>query len=299
MVTKKDVIGYLNKNKIAKRTDVAKHFKTYPNFISRLLKDEEILFDLNNKQDKHFSILPIIKNEFDANGLCVINGRVFSKLGKIKPTIVHLVYSSVKGLTIPELTKMLKTDNRIYLRELTKNGLISRARIKKLDIYLSTDESKRAEQIKNNKDEIIPDINIKKTIPVPEGIHLLEESDPVLRDLEIIRQIKSGKKKTEVAKQFNIVPETVANICKRFEQGQTKALIRKRKAEPYKITKSVESAIITEMVQNPNKTPEEITLSIKKIKDVSVKSVTNAMNKVKAFVKPKKNFLLEVRVSNK
>lgn len=293
MATKKEVLDYLHKNKIAKRSEVAKHFNTYPNFISQLLKGEIVLFDLNSKKDKHFTIAPRIDKEFDSDGLCSINNRIFSKHGKIKPTITHLVNSSEKGLRIKELNEMLKTDVRVYLRQLTKEGKIFRARVQKADISLSTNYEKRQSQIKNNKDEIIMDACTNKLMPT--GINLLDETDPVLKDLEIIRQVKSGKQKTEVAKQFKITSKTVANICKRFNQGQTKALIKKREPKPYKITEAVESAIITEMVQNPSKTPEEIVTSIKKIKDISVKSAAKIMNKVKTFIKPKKKLILEIQ----
>lgn len=287
MVTKKELRDYVIKNKVCKRKSVAQHFNTYPNQVSRLLEDEELFFDLNDKKNKHFTILSVVQNKFDVNGLCTIKGRVFSKMKYVKPSIIKLVDSSSCGLKRQELDSILKTDTRIYLRELTKNGQVFRARIKKADIYFSTDGNKRMKQIENNKEDVIMDVSQKQKSVVTEGINSLDKSDPVLRDLEIVRQIKSGKKIVSIAKEFDINRDTVNNICKRFEKNKTKGLIHERKCKPYKISSSTEAAIISEAIKHHGKSPKEIAEILRNNLNLSVKTIKNVISKFKSAIEAK------------
>ena len=102
--------------------------------------------------------------------------------------------------------------------------------------YFSTDDKIRERQIKtrqklNPELDITPEVVIKKKYAkVKEIIDIreLKPGDYVLENLEAVRRVKSGWKKTEVARELHKSSDTIRSVCKRFEKQGVKGLIKER-----------------------------------------------------------------------
>jgi hypothetical protein len=75
--------------------------------------------------------------EFDNNGLWNYKGKVFSKWGGIKETIVMLVDSSKMGLTPSQISYLLKTRVTSQLLTCLKEGKLNRIRYGRNQVYFS------------------------------------------------------------------------------------------------------------------------------------------------------------------
>jgi transposase len=64
----------------------------------------------------------------------------------------------------------------------------------------------------------------------------------------------------DIAEKYNITTKTISNIKKRFEEGGVKGLIHTRTSnvETIKVSTPEQAAIITDVVQHPDKTAKEI-----------------------------------------
>ena len=271
-VTDKQIKEYFKKNEYSSYKDFSKEFNITERGARYMLNG--LVVSSINLKGKYITLIE--GKKFNKYGIIKIDKIIFSKHGTIRATILYLVktYDKINSSSIYSILGINPSQQLTIL-------------LKKEQIF----SKKQGRTYLYSVHPFSPQVVEKKAF----SIQSLDEGDQVLRDLEIVRQVKSGKKKTDVAKDFKIVSETVANICERFEQGQTKALIKKRESKPYKITHAIESAVITEIVKNPEKRPEEIKESISKIKNVSVKSITRIIKKVKHFIQPQKKLVLEIQ----
>ena len=105
------LFNYIKKRIIIRRKDVAKNFDVSVDVISNRLRSHGILYSMNGKKNKAMTLFQIIKSKLDENGLCNINGYVFSKYKDIKDTITMLINQSSSGLFVVEINKKLKTIN--------------------------------------------------------------------------------------------------------------------------------------------------------------------------------------------
>ena len=221
-------------------------------------------------------ITQIEDKKFDDFGIIKINDIIFSKHGSIKQTLLYLIktYDKINSKKIYSILRINPSQQLTILLKQEQIFAKKEGRTYKYSIHF------------------VPQ---KTTEKIDFDIRSLDEKDIVLRNLEIIRQVKSGKKKTDIAKIFKITPETVYNICKKFDMGKTKGLVRARKQKTTKISSSIQAAIITEAVKHPEKSPGEIKKSLQHIKSVSLKTITKTVDGVKDSIKLKKKLLLEIQ----
>ncbi len=116
-----------------------------------------------------------------------------------------------------------------------------------------------------------------------------------MRQLEIIKNLDAGKNKFDVAIIYEVSVKTVENIEKRFKKDGVKGLIHTRSSnvETVKVSTPEQAAIITDIVQHPNKTIKEIK------KDVGAKAPVSVIKKlifpVLNHLKLKKKVVLEIK----
>ena len=131
-------------------------------------------------------------------------------------------------------------------------------------------------------------------IPPKNRLTSLKENDKTLRNLQILKELESGKRKSDLAKKYDITTKTINNIKERFEKDGLKGLIHTREddKEIIKISSPEQAAIVTDLIQNPNKDSKEIknSLGIK----TSIKKIENIINPIKDLLKLKKKLLLEI-----
>lgn len=124
----------------------------------------------------------------------------------------------------------------------------------------------------------------------------LKEDDKILRNLQILKELESGKEKSFLAKKYNITSKTIDNIQERFEKDGLKGLIHNRESktnEIIKVTTKEELNIIGELIENPMKESKEIkkSLSVK----IPLKKIESIVNPIKNLIKSKKKLLIEVK----
>jgi len=166
------------------------------------------------------------------------------------------------------------------LLKLLKEGKITRIREGFDYIYLSSKPTVKRAQLENRglaSQELLVEAQTPITAEKPKEIHnLLElgEGDYLLRRLEIVRRVKSGKSKALVARELDRSPDTVRNTCKNFEKNGAKGLVITRKKRPYKMTENMEKKILVMKAKHPNWSPEKIGKSFRECGlDISDRSI--------------------------
>lgn len=92
--------------------------------------------------------------EFDADGLWRHGEALFSREGTLKATVRRLVERADDGRTHPELQERLRLRVHNTLFELVGQGLIARADLDKLYLYVSADLQAGAAQIAKRREQL-------------------------------------------------------------------------------------------------------------------------------------------------
>jgi transposase len=115
-----------------------------------------------------------------------------------------------------------------------------------------------------------------------------------MRDVEIVQKLLNGKSKNDLAILYEVDIKTVSNIEKRYKKEGIQGLIHTRKSnvETVKVSTPEQAAIITDVVQHPDKTAKEIK------ETTAAKSTISAIEKlispVLDHMKLKKKIVLEI-----
>ena len=94
---------------------------------------------------RYYSIKSIVK--FDQHGLWCYNNICFSKYGTLKRTITHLIDNSTAGMTVSQISHILRIKYYAPLNLFYKNGCFNRIKHDKQFIYLSKQENIYQQQL--------------------------------------------------------------------------------------------------------------------------------------------------------
>lgn len=263
-VDEKDIVEYIKAKKVVSWNDLTKTFRMTRQGIDYKLKKYVRIPSLNHNS-KYFTLRQFIE-EPDENGMWEYQGIKFSIHGRGPETIKFLIDHSEMGLTRKEIDAITGITSKTHLLKFTSRGEVMRLRDSYEFVYFSARESIRMRQIEKREErEGFHGITeLEKVEPTREElkeiVDLLElkPGDYFLHRLEMVRRVKSGKSKVQVAKEMDCSPDTVRKACKLFETEGPKGLIIKRKRKPYKLTESVQVEILTEKAKHPDWTPEKI-----------------------------------------
>lgn len=112
-------------------------------------------FSSYTHNSRYYTISSVVK--FDQHGIWCHNNICFSKLGTLKRTITSLIDNSFSGMTVSQLSKIIRIKCYAPLNLFYKNGYFNRIKQNKQFIYLSKQENiyqqqldfhKQAEQLK-------------------------------------------------------------------------------------------------------------------------------------------------------
>jgi len=116
-----------------------------------------------------------------------------------------------------------------------------------------------------------------------------------IRDLDIIQKLLDGKSKNDLSILYGVTTKTIDNIKKRFDKDGVNGLIHTRKSniETVKVSTPKQAAIITDIVQHPNKSAKEIkdTVGV----DISISVIKKLISPVLNHLKFKKKILLKIK----
>ena len=108
--------------------------------------------------------------------------------------------------------------------------------------------------------------------------------------MDIIQKLLDGKSKNDLSILYGVTTKTIDNIKKRFDKDGVNGLIHTRKSniETVKVSTPKQAAIITDIVQHPNKSAKEIkdTVGV----DTSISVIKKLISPVLNHLKLKKRF---------
>ena len=116
----------------------------------------------------------------------------------------------------------------------------------------------------------------------------------MLRQIEIIRELDKGKNKTDIAVIYEVSVKTVENIKKRYSKNGMRGLIHTRSSniETIKVSTPEQAAIITDIVQHPNKSAKEIKDTV--ASKFTISAIKKLISPITKHLKLKKKILLEI-----
>lgn len=102
----------------------------------------------------------------------------------------------------------------------------------------------------------------------------LNDGDYLLKRLEMVRRVKSGESKAQVARELDCSPDTIRNACETFEKYGVNGLIITREYPKHKMTESVEKEILIIKAKHHKWSPEKIGTELREQNlDISDRSV--------------------------
>ena len=142
-------------NKIATLEDIKKEIGSNSRMtVYRLLCQMDYLSSYSHRGQ--YYTLPHIP-DFDHDGLWSFKAVRFSKYGNLLNTTLNLVEFSEGGLTAQELESLLQVETQPALRKLWRQKKISRIKLGKIFVYLSSDSGERRRQELMRKENNLSD----------------------------------------------------------------------------------------------------------------------------------------------
>ena len=90
----------------------------------------------------------------------------------------------------------------------------------------------------------------------------------------MVRRVKSGESKAQVARELDCSPDTIRNACETFEKYGAKGLIITREYPKHKMTETVEKEILIIKAKHHKWSPEKIGTELRERNlDISDRSV--------------------------
>lgn len=291
-VTEEEVIEFFKKHRVVNWKLLTSHFAITRQALQIKIKSHQRLTSLNH--NRRYLALKQFIGETNQYGIWTYNGIVFSIYGNTPNTITHLINESNLGLSTKQLEQITSVNCRGMLLKLLKQGKITRIREGFDYVYLSSKQIIRRDQLRERgvaSQEPLIEAQTPSPLIKKEEIHNfleLGEDDYVLQRLEVVRRVKSGKSKAQVARELDITPDTVRNTCETFKEHGAKGLVITRKKKPYKRTESTEKEILIMKVKHPEWSPKMIGESLREDgRDISDRSVGAYLKEV-SLIPPKK-----------
>jgi hypothetical protein len=232
-VSEEEVVAFFKKHGVVTWEQLTSYFGITRQALQRKIKGHAHLTSLNH--NRRFLVLKQFIGKTNQHGIWSYRGIVFSIQGNTPQTVTRLIHNSECGLSTKQLEEITSVKCWGILLKLLKEGKITRIREGFDYIYLSSKPTVKRAQLENRglaSQEHSVEVQIPQTSEEPENIHSffeLGEGDYLLRRLEIVRRVKSGKNQTQVARELGCSPDTVRNTCKTFEKNGAKGLVITRK----------------------------------------------------------------------
>lgn len=133
-----------NVHKVLTISELAQHL-TCSEITARRRLHHVGYFSSYNHNSRYYTIKALTK--FDHHGIWCHNNICFSKLGTLKRTITHLIDNSPSGMTVSQISNILRIKCYAPLNLFYKNGYFNRIKHEKQFIYLSKQENIYQQQL--------------------------------------------------------------------------------------------------------------------------------------------------------
>jgi transposase len=262
LVSEEEVVAFFKKHCVVTWEQLTSYFGISRQALQRKIKGHAHLKSLNH--NRRFLVLKQFIGKTNQHGIWSYRGIVFSIHGNTPQTVTRLIHNSECGLSTKQLEQITSVKCWGILLKLLKEGKITRIKEGFDYIYFSSNPAVKWAQLENRgltSQEPLVEAQTPIKLEKPTEIHnLLElgEEDYLLRRLEIVRRVKSGKSKAQVARELGCSPDTVRNTCKTFEKKGARGLVISRKKRPHKMTENMEKKTLVMKAKHPNWSPEKI-----------------------------------------
>jgi len=300
-VTEEEVVKFFKKHKVVTWEQLTSQFGITRQSLQKKIERRTHLTSLNHNH--RYLVLKECIGKVDQNGIWRHKGIVISIHGNTPRTLTHLIHASHSGLSAKQLNEITSVNCKTILPKLIKRGGVSRIKEGHDYIYLSSEPKVRQAQLENRgltHIELLVEGYIPQQEEKPKEIQSfleLGEGDYLLQRLEIVRRVKSGKSKAQVARELGCTRNTVRKTYKTFEKSGAKGLVITREQRPHKMTESMERDILVMKAKYPAWSAEEIGKALRERGlDISDRSVRNLLEEV-GLIHQINNSLQDVEIS--
>lgn len=289
-VTKEEVIMFFKKHRVLTWEQLTSQFNITKQALQKKMAGHPHLTSLN--QNRQYLALQEFIGETNQYGIWRHNGIVISIHGNTPKTLTHLINTSNCGLSTKQMEQITSVMCRSILLKLLKQGIVTRIKEGFDYIYLSAETEVRKSQLEKRgleSHEILVEAQVSQpSVKEEEITNFLElnDDDYLLKRLEMVRRVKSGMSKAQVARELNCSPNTVRNTCETFEKYGAKGLIIIRKQSKHKMTDIVEKEILIIKAKHHEWSPEKIGTQLREQnQDISNRSVRVFLEEVELIQK--------------
>lgn len=288
-VTKEEVVMFFKKHRVVTWEQLTSEFNITKQALQKKMSGHPHLTSLN--QNRQYLALQEFIGETNQYGIWRHNGIVISIHGNTPKTLTHLINTSNCGLSTKQMEQITSVMCRSILLKLLKQGVVTRIKEGFNYIYLSAETDIRESQLENRElepHEILVEVHISQPSMKEEISNFLElnDEDYLLKRLEMVRRVKSGISKAQVARELKCSPETVRNAYETFEKHGAKGLIITREQSKRKKTDIVEKEILVIKAKHHEWSPEQIGTQLREQnQDISDRSVRIFLEEVELIQK--------------
>lgn len=289
-VTKEEVVMFFKKHRVVTWKQLTSQFNITKQALQKKMTGYPHLTSLN--QNRQYLALQEFIGETNQYGIWRHNGIVISIHGNTPKTLMYLINTSNCGLSTKQMEQITSVMCRSILLKLLKQGVVTRIKEGFDYIYLSAESEVRKSQLEKRgleSLEILVEAQISQPSVKKEKItNFLELNyeDYLLKRLEMVRRVKSGMNKAQVARELNCSPNTVRNACETFEKHGAKGLIITREQSKRKMTDIVEKEILIIKAKHHEWSPEKIGTQLREQnQDISDRSVRIFLEEVELIPK--------------
>ena len=288
-VTKEEVVMFFKKHRVVTWEQLTSEFNITKQALQKKMSGHPHLTSLN--QNRQYLALQEFIGETNQYGIWRHNGIVISIHGNTPKTLTHLINTSNCGLSTKQMEQITSVMCRSILLKLLKQGVVTRIKEGFNYIYLSAETDVRKSQLEKREHEhreILVEVNISQPSVKEEISNFLElnDEDYLLKRLEMVRRVKSGISKAQVARELKCSPDTVRNAYETFEKHGAKGLIITREQSKRKMTDIVEKEILVIKAKHHEWSPEQIGTQLREQnQDISDRSVRIFLEEVELIQK--------------
>jgi len=289
-VTKEEVVMFFKKHRVVTWEQLTSEFNITKQALQKKMAGHPHLTSLN--QNRQYLALQEFIGETNQYGIWRHNGIVISIHGNTPKTLTHLINTSNCGLSTKQMEQITSVMCRSILLKLLKQGVVTRIKEGFNYIYLSAETDVRKSQLEKREHEhreISVEVNISQPSVKEEEISNfleLNDEDYLLKRLEMVRRVKSGMSKAQVARELKCSPDTVRNAYETFEKHGAKGLIITREQSKRKMTDIVEKEILVIKAKHHEWSPEKIGTQLREQnQDISDRSVRVFLEEVELIQK--------------
>jgi transposase len=284
-VTKEEVVMFFKKHRVVTWGQLTSQFNITKQALQKKMAGHPHLTSLN--QNRQYLALQEFIGETNQYGIWRHNGIVISIHGNTPKTLTHLINTSNCGLSTKQMEQITSVMCRSILLKLLKQGVVTRIKEGFDYIYLSSETEVRKSQLEKRgleSHEILVEAQLSQpSVKEEEITNFLElnDEDYLLKRLEMVRRVKSGESKAQVARELNCSPDTVRNACETFEKHGAQGLIITREQSKRKMTDIVEKEILVIKAKHHEWSPEKIGTQLREQNlDISDRSVRKFLEEV-------------------